>query len=208
MTAILAMAGYDVLLIDGNTDQGTASNWAARRDNIEGVAPVVCVEKSGNIYKSVTALSEKYDVTLIDTGGQDSKELRTSMPAADLLISPVRPSQADLETLVYMDNLVEQARDLNPDLKASVVITNAPSNPKIKLLAEAREALQDLEQMKLMDTVIYIRKAYTDALTCGMGVPELRPKNKKAIGEIEALAMEIGFNHYTHEPEEVAEHLS
>ena len=115
------------------------------------------------------------------------------MPAADFLVSPVRPSQADLETLVYMDGLVEQARDLNPDLKASVVITNAPNNPQVKLLAEAQEALQDLEQMKLMETVLFIRKAYMDALTAGLGVAELTPKNQKAIAEIEALANEIGF---------------
>ena len=192
LAAYLAQHGHEVILVDANSDQGTAANWAARRDTVDGVNAVVCVEKSGNIHKSILALAEKYEYTIVDTGGQDSKELRTALPAADILITPVRPSQADLETLVHVADLVDQARDMNPDLSARVVITNAPANPKIQLLEEAKEALAGLQSIGLLKSVVYMRKSYMDALSSGLGVTE-QTKDKKSAMEIAALAKELGI---------------
>lgn len=187
----LAGQGRDVLLVDANAAQGTASNWAERRSsNHPGLPPVNCVEKSGNIYESVRDLAKRYDEVIIDSGGQDSKELRTALPTSHLLLTPTRPSQADIETLVYVSELVDQARDFNPQLEARVLITNAPPNPAVKLVEEARELLTELDDtFSVCSTVIFNRKAYIDALTGGLGVHELH--NPKATAEIESLGKEI-----------------
>ena len=109
LATVFSQSEYDVLLIDGNPEQGTSANWASRRENLE-LSQVTCIEKSGNIKKSVEALAEKYDVIIIDTGGQDSQELRTAILIADIIITPVRPSQSDIETLPKMEELVEKAK--------------------------------------------------------------------------------------------------
>jgi chromosome partitioning protein len=191
LAAWLAGQKRDVLLIDANSAQGTASNWAERRAAHHGDAPRVnCVEKSGNIYEAVRDLAERYDEVIIDSGGQDSKELRTALPTSHILLTPTRPSQADIETLIYVADLVNQARDFNPKLEARVLITNAPANPAIKLVDEAKELLSDLsDTFSVSPTVIYNRKAYIDALTAGLGVHELN--NSKAAAEIEALGREL-----------------
>ena len=190
LAAWLAEQGRDVMLIDANAAQGTASNWAERRSKNPDLRQVHCVEKSGNIYETIRDLAKRYDEIIIDTGGQDSKELRTALPTSNLFLTTVRPSQADIETLVYVAEVVEMAKDLNPTLDARILITNAPPNPAVKLVDEARELLGDLgDVFKLCTTVIYNRKAYIDALTSGMGAHE--SGNPKAISEIESLAKEI-----------------
>ena len=189
LAAHLVSIGKDVLLVDANPEQGTSSLWAEQREEAD-FPNVVCIEKSGNIHNSIDKLSEKYDIIIIDTGGQDSRELRTSAVIADILITTVRPSQGDLSTLGNVSALVDQARDLNPNLDARVLITQAPSTSKSQLLREAKEALQGLDGMKVMNTIIFSRKAYVDTLAYGLGVTELA--DKKARFEIELLAKEIG----------------
>jgi chromosome partitioning protein len=192
LAAWFAGQGRDVMLVDANAAQGTASNWAERRSRREDATlpRVNCVEKSGNIYETIRDLANRYDDVIVDSGGQDSKELRTALPTSNLLLTPTRPSQADIETLVYVADLVEQARDFNPQLEARVLITNAPPNPAVKLVEEARELLSELsETFSICSTVLYNRKAYIDALTGGFGVHELN--NPKAAAEIESLGKEI-----------------
>ncbi len=178
------------MLIDANAAQGTASNWAERRAANTELAPVHCIEKSGNIYETVRDLAKRYSEVIVDTGGQDSKELRTALTTAHLFLTTVRPSQADIETLVYVSDVVQMAKDLNPKLAAKVLITNAPPNPVVRLVAEARELLGELgEVFSVCSSVIFNRKAYIDALTAGMGAHEIG--NQKAAAEIESLAHEI-----------------
>lgn len=188
LAAALANQGKDVLLVDGNAAQGTSSNWAARREdtNLESIS---CIEKSGNLYKSLKDLGKRYDEVIVDTGGQDSKEFRTAMLASHLLISPIRPSQADAETLVYVADLLEQAREMNPDLIAKILISNAPSHPAVKLVEETRELLKDLECFEIAKSVIFYRKIYMDAIPTGAGVVEMN--NIKATNEIINLVEEL-----------------
>jgi chromosome partitioning protein len=183
-----ASRGKDVLLIDGNPTQGTASNWAARREDV-GLPPLTCIEKSGNLFRSVRDLSERYDEVIIDTGGQDSKECRTALLAADVFLTPIRPSQTDAETLIFVSELIEQAMEINPGLKSKILITNALTNPGSKTVDEIRELVKDMENFELLNSVIHARKIYIDAIPGGHGVVELN--NKKAKQEIEALTREI-----------------
>ena len=187
IAAALAQEGKDVLLIDGNAMQGTASNWAERRDSSDW-PKVPCIEKSGNLNAALKDLQSRYEHIIVDTGGQDSREFRTALVAADRIITPIRPSQADAETLLYVGDVVAQAKDINPALKAFVLITNAPSHPAIKLVEETQELITDLNLFSLLSTVIYHRKAYMDALLLGAGVTEIN--NPKAAHEVLALVQE------------------
>ncbi len=187
----LIAKGVDVLLVDGNATQGTALKWAARRDEGETYKHIECVEKSGNLSKTLKDLDKRYSVTLVDTGGQDSKEFRSALLAADLLITPLRPSPADIETLDTVLELIENAKMYNENLVAKAVISFASTHPGVTLAAETRELLKDVTEFDLLNTVIHMRNPYVYASAVGAGVIELDSSDNKSKAEINALAEEI-----------------
>ena len=92
---------------------------------------VHCTQKTGDIYKTAVDLGQRYGFVIVDAGGRDSKELRTGMVAADKMFIPIRASQADLETLPHVDELVGLARGMNEALQVFALLSMAPSNPLI-----------------------------------------------------------------------------
>jgi chromosome partitioning protein len=184
----LATQGKDVLLIDGNKEQANATNWAAKRDEIEGLPSVTCVEKSGNLAKAISDLAGKYEHIVVDTGGQDSKEFRTALFAADMVLSPFECSQYSLDTVPNVIALIEMAREANPDLIAKAVISKAPTAARTTVIDETRELLSSIEEFDLLDTVIYIRQEYI--YTAG-GTCVEESKNMKAKNEIRELVKEL-----------------
>ncbi|GAB6852446.1 division plane positioning ATPase MipZ [Paraburkholderia kururiensis] len=184
----LAHQGIDVVLVD--TDgQATCARFIERREE-GGIRPSVpCVQRTGDVAATLRDLSKRYQVIVVDAGGRDSREMRSAMAVANLLLTPTRASQADLETLPKVNELVSLARGLNPDLKAFAVLSMAPSNPAIREVEDARELLSQFEQLELADTVIRDRKVYRDALLGGHGVVEMT--NSQARAEIQLLAQEF-----------------
>lgn len=186
--ALLATRGQDVLMVDGNPTQGTLSNWCARRE-LTDLPQLTYVEKSGNIFKTLDSLRDKYDHVIVDTGGQDSKEFRTAMLAADVLLTPIKPTQADAETLVYVSTLVEQAQEMNADIKCYIVVSQARPNPKVKAVDETRELVAGLDLFSVTESVINNRKSYEDGVSAGASASEMG--DKKAALEIESLVNEV-----------------
>ncbi|WP_186080565.1 division plane positioning ATPase MipZ [Burkholderia gladioli] len=184
----LAHHEVDVVLVD--TDgQATCARFIERRDEA-GIHPSVpCVQRTGDVASTLRDLARRYQVIVVDAGGRDSRELRTALGVANLLLTPIRASQADLETLPKVNELVSLARGLNPELKAAAVLSMAPSNPVIREVEDARELLAEFDQLELADTVIRDRKVYRDALLGGHGVIEL--DNSQARAEIQLLAQEF-----------------
>jgi chromosome partitioning protein len=187
LAAELKRLNKDVLLVDADR-QGTASRWAQDREQTEQ-AHIPSVAQYDNIHSTLKELNTKYDYLVVDVAGRDSRELRTGMLAADLLVTPFRPSQADLDTLPHLEEVITQAGDMNPDLRCMAVLTLAPSNLQIKEAKEAKEYLSDFPVFEVAKTVVHDRKAYRDSLSEGLGVVEWRDSKAKA--EIQLLIQEI-----------------
>lgn len=186
--AELAKNGHDVVLVDADR-QCTAANWAMDRVEKPALATVHCVQKYENIRDTLLDLDKRYGYVIVDAAGRDSRELRTGMTAAHVLVVPFRPSQPDLDTLPTMQEIIVQAKDLNPNLKVFGLITMAPTNPVIHEEMDARECLNDYPEIKLLAVVIRDRKVYRDAMSEGLGVVEM--DNLKATLEIKQLVEEI-----------------
>ncbi len=184
----LAKQGRDVMLVDTDR-QLTASHWADRRNAEDGLAAVHCAEKHGNVYHAVRDLAQRYQDVVIDAGGRDSEELRTSLVAAQRVYVPLKPSQPDLETLLHMNELVQLARGMNPVLQARTILSMAPTHPLVSDAQEASDLLAELSEFRPSEVAICERKAYRDAMAEGRGVVELG--NEKAAAEIEVLVKEI-----------------
>lgn len=179
--------GKDVILLDADP-QGTASKWIERR-NEQGLRVVHSAQKTGDIYKTSLDLGQRYEIVIIDAGGRDSKELRTGMVAADKMYIPIRASQADLETLPHVDELIGLAKGMNPELQVFALLSMAPSNPLGNEVAEAQELLEQFAEIQLSPSIVRDRKVYRDAMLEGKGVVEL--SNSQAKGEIQLLCDEV-----------------
>lgn len=189
LAVYLAYEGVDVVLLDADP-QGTSARFVERRNEYNSSLPAVhCVQRSGDISATVKDLIRRYQVVIIDAGGRDSKELRSAMAVADLFITPIRASQADLETLPHVNELISLARLLNSNLEAYALLSMAPSNPMIKEVAEAQEMISKFDQLKLANSIIRDRKVYRDALAEGRGVVEMN--NSQAKAEIQLLGQEF-----------------
>jgi chromosome partitioning protein len=179
------LASYgDVLLLDADI-QSTASTWAADREEANLKPSIACVQKLGNIRGALTDLAERYDYVVVDAAGRDSQELRTAMTCADLLLCPFKPSQADLDTASGLAEIIEQAKDFNPKLTVRATLTMCPTHPNNPEISDSIAYLSEIDQLTLLDALVYDRKAYRDALSLGKGVTE--HTDKKAAVEIQNL---------------------
>ncbi|MCX7177108.1 MAG: AAA family ATPase [Proteobacteria bacterium] len=179
----------DVLLLDADI-QSTSKKWADRRgDGDPSLISVAVAQATGDVFKPARELATKYGQIVIDAGGRDSKELRTAMVAADVLLVPTRASQPDLETMDHVNELIALARGLNANLRAYAVVSMAPSNPMINEVGEAQAFLKDFPEFVLAGTFVRDRKVYRDAILEGKGVVEMN--NSQAKAEIQLLGQEI-----------------
>lgn len=188
LAVALQRAGRDILIVDADR-QRTASRWAGRRQNDEALPSITATECTGNIFHNLRDLCRRYDDLLVDAGGHDSVELRSALGIADHLYSPVQASQADLETLGTMTELVEQASAINPRLKAHLLLTRTPTNPSVSDTRDALELLATYPAFDICRAIIRDRKAFKDAMFFGKGAVEMA--DPKAAAEIDALANEV-----------------
>ena len=188
LSAEFARQGRDVVLVDADV-QRSASRWHADREEAGIVPAIASVEKLGNIHPTLLDLDSRYEIVVVDVAGKDSKELRTGMTAAHKLVVTVRPSQFDLDTLPHMQEVIESAMNINPDLDVRSLLTQVPTHRVDSERTDAGEYLADYPGLKPMQTVIYERKAYRDVIGEGLGVVEWN--NPKAKSEIQELAAEL-----------------
>ncbi len=181
LAAALA-ASSDVVLLDADY-QGTSAQWAEDREATSAPA-VACVQRHGNIRSTVQDLAGRYEHVVIDAAGRDSQELRTGLLAADLVLCPFRPSQADVDTAEHLLDVINQARDFNESLQAFAVLALCPTHPAVTEIQDARKYLRGVG-FDVARTCVYDRKAYRDALSEGLGATEYR--NRKAAAEIRGL---------------------
>lgn len=191
LAALGVNAKKDLLLVDTDK-QGSASAWTSVRDSNDELTRIPCIQKFGeNIAKEVKSLSEKYDEILIDAGGQNSQELRASMLVADKLYIPIQAAQFDVWTLGVMDQLVSQAKLINENLEAYILINRASTNPSINEMDEVIEVLEEFEHLNLASNVIRERIAFRKAARAGLSVSEMAKSDVKASQEIEGVYKEV-----------------
>jgi len=177
----------DVIIVDAD-HQCSATRWS--QDRIENDLQLIpTLQASDNIGKTLIELNSKYDYVIVDTAGRDSREQRTAMLVADVLILPTRPSQFDLDTLPNTIEIFTEAKDFNPKLKGFVVLSMCPTHPLVRERQEAAEYIQEYPELVLIDSYTCDRKIYRDAASMGQGVFET--VNKKAQNEISGIVKEV-----------------
>jgi len=191
LAAMRALTGRDVLLIDTDP-QGSANYWAQSRDDEKVTPRIACVQKFGKgLMAEVRDLATRYQDIIIDAGGRDSVELRAALAVTEKVYIPIQPSQFDIWTLNQMDELVETARGFNPGLQAKVIISRSSTNPSVHESDDTGKLLADFPNLDLANASIRDRIAYRKAAKDGLAVVELKPKDIKAVEEMETLYQEV-----------------
>lgn len=178
----------EVLAIDTDP-QATFYNWCERRKSGE-LQPILCTKLTGaKIAGEIRSLAEKYQILIIDAGGQDSKALRAAMTVATHLIIPSQPSFSDLETLLHMSNLVDEVVTYNPTLICRSIITRCPTLPsQFGDIFEAKNYSQSIG-IQTLEAITSQRSAYN--AVDHIGATAYESGNEKARQEIIDIAVAI-----------------
>jgi chromosome partitioning protein len=187
--AILRSQASNTLLVDADT-QSSASDFTILRNERTGSAGYTCVQLTGRAVRTeVLKLSQHYDDVFIDVAGRDTAGQRAALSVSDVLIIPVVPRAFDVWTLDQFGKLVEEMRPTNPGLVAWTFLNRkehaGPDNHDAIEILSADEVL-DFREVALGD-----RKVFGRAAAVGLGVGEYKPRNDKAIEEMEELYKEV-----------------
>jgi len=192
LAVMCAAEGQDVLLIDAD-DQETASDFTILRNETQQEKPsYTCIKLTGVAVRTETIrLSNKYETIIIDTGGRDTASQRAALATANILLVPFVPRSFDVWTLEKVGSLVEEIRTINSDLKAYTFINRA--DPKGQDNDAAADVLKETDALTFININLGMRKAFGNAASSGLAVTELKPKDQKAVNELETL-FEYVFN--------------
>lgn len=185
-----ALAGRDVLLIDGDR-QATVMQAVAQRSE-SGVTPAIAVAHftDGPLLRAqVLQAKTKYDDIIIDAGGRDSTAMRAALMVADVVVIPFQPRSFDVWAVNDMAVLVEEAFSARDGLKVYAMLNGADSRGIDN--KEAIEAVAELDYIEYLDAPIGRRKSVADAAGSGLSVLEWKPKDAKAVIEMQHLVQLI-----------------
>jgi chromosome partitioning protein len=183
--------GKDVLLVDGD-EQRTALTFTELRTELLGQPGYTAVSLQGAALRTqVRQLASKYDEIIIDVGGRDTGSLRAALTVTETLLIPVQPRSFDIWAIDQLIELIREARELNDQLRALVLLNAADAQGQDN--EAAIDAVKEVEGLEVLTTFIGRRKAFPNAAAHGRAVTEYTPRDAKAIDELERL-MELLYN--------------
>jgi chromosome partitioning protein len=186
LTVMLAAAGRDVLLVDAD-EQETSTDFTNMRNQTraEG-AGYTCVALTGRaVPTEVRRLAPKYQEIVIDTGGTNAASQRGALAVGEVCLVPLAPRSFDVWALDKAAALIEEARAVNPDLRAYAFLNRADARGGDNAAAE--ELIKAQAALEYIPTALGNRKTYARASTSGLAVTELRPPDPRAVEEVQAL---------------------
>jgi chromosome partitioning protein len=110
------------------------------------------------------------------------------MPVVALALVPVQPSPLDIWATVHIEDKVAEARQVNPGLRALLVINQL--EPRTALSRMVRRALAELG-LPAAQTAIRRRVAYRSSVLDGHSVLELGSRGSAAAEKIRQLIQEV-----------------
>lgn len=185
LAATLAARGKRVLLIDADP-QGSAMAWSSARDG-DPLFPVIGMAKP-TLHKDLPEVARDYDHVIIDGAPRVNDLGRAAIIASDLVVIPVQPSPYDVWAAAETVQLVREAQQFKPALKAVFVI-----NRKIANTAIGRDvvgALAQFDDVPVLTATLTQRVVYAESAGAGLSVAETSPGSEGA-REVERLADEI-----------------
>ena len=168
IAACFADDDQDVLVVDADP-QASALTWKAQRPDT--LPPVQAIGlPSDNLHKEVPDLASRYDVVIIDAGGQITQSARAAV------VVPTLPSPPDIaSTDEFFETVVDVARTFK-DLDAAILLNQVQRGTRL-----AAQVLDYINNTRLaFDTVLHQHIAYREALGFGLAITEHEPSSQAA----------------------------
>lgn len=179
--ALKKLTNKSVCLLEADK-QRSIKKWIDRR-NEAGLSDIIDFKEAygTNLKQTTMKLNEKYDFVVMDTAGWDGKDQRMALTFADVFISPVQPSQVDIDTLEDYTDIVRQGLTHNPNMRVIQVLNRCSTHIGD---TDAKDVYDNLTSddywLPMAKQRIYDRKAHRNAFAEGMGIHEWRDNKAKA----------------------------
>ncbi len=198
IAASLKRRNYKIGFVDADP-QGSAMHWHSVEDNnaFEVLHHPEPFSKS-----EIDELSQNYDYLVIDAPPAFGDITKSILAVTDLSIIPLSPSSLDIWSCKGTLEMVDEAREENPDLDVKLLINR--KIPGTRVGREVRDSLAVFD-MDILDSELCQRVAYIDAMTSGVSVMQYAPISKAA-DEVESLCDEITLPQAQSEPRIQEEH--
>ena len=175
LAAAIAKSGSRVLVVDADP-QGSAMAWSSTRE-IEPLFPVVGMAKP-SLHRDLPRLAADYDIVIIDGAPRVNDLGRSAILASDLVLIPVQPSPYDVWAAADTVQLIREARQLKPGLKAAFVINRRIARTAIG--RDATAALARFDDVPVLTAFLNQRIIYAESAARGLAVIEVAPAGEAA----------------------------
>ncbi len=190
-TNVAIMRSYEkpnILLVDAD-DQETSYDFSILRNSNEEeqLSQYTCIKLTGAAIRTeILKLKVNYDDIIIDTGGRDTISQRAALSIADILLIPFVPRSFDLWTLEAVSKVIDEIKQINPNIQAYAFLNRADSRGLDN--SQAQEFIKDTDNIKMLsDSIICNRKVFGNAAAEGKAITELKVQDQKAVSEIKIL---------------------
>ena len=173
-----------VRVIDADP-QGTCITWASVRER-PPLFEVMGYDRP-NLHSQMAKMAEGHSHVIIDGPPRVTALAKSVIAAADLVIIPIQPSQADIWAAAETVTLIQEAQVHYPELKAVFVINRRIT--KSALARDVRAALDEAPFPCLISSIGQ-RVIFAEALGQGETVIEREPRGVAA-QEVELFAAEV-----------------
>lgn len=161
----LQRQGPSIILVDAD-GQRTSSIWL---ESLEQEIPFEVLQDPDELLDQLPKLAEEYEWVLVDGPATLSETTRALLLWADLALIPCQPAGVDLASASDTVRLVRQAQAIRNGLpKAALFLNKAIKGTKLK--DEAFAVLQQVQDVKFLETVVHQRQVITDSFGQGATV--------------------------------------
>ncbi|MBA89263.1 MAG: cobyrinic acid a,c-diamide synthase [Phyllobacteriaceae bacterium] len=167
LAATIAQSGSRVLLVDADP-QASALAWSAAREE-KPIFPVIGMAKP-TLHRDLPDIAKDYDVVVIDGAPRVNELGRAAILASDLVLIPVQPSPYDIWAAADTVQLIQEAQQFKPDIRAAFVINRKIANTAIG--RDVTTALSDFEDVPVLPVALHQRVIYAESAAQGLSVIE------------------------------------
>lgn len=185
LASSLAISGSRVLFVDADP-QGSALAWSSARES-EPLFPVVGMAKP-SLHRDLPGLARDYDFVLIDGAPRVNELGRSAILASDFVLIPVQPSPYDVWAAADTVQLIREARQFKPGIRAAFVINR--KIPRTAIGRDAATALAQFDDVPVLAAMLVQRIIYAESAAKGLSVIESAP-NSEAAREIDNLIKQV-----------------
>lgn len=186
LSVCLAHMGYDILLIDTDTN-ASSLKWSGLRPKELPVITTVMINDGKALRNNIKKLEKTADIVIIDGTPAMSELASTVMVLADLILIPIKPSAMDIWATEMFLEKYQNIQSIKEDLSAHLVMNQFDSRNKLGQEVEA--TLKDHLPLPILNTKLHQRVAFCECIIEGKGAYEY--KDMKARNEAVALTKEI-----------------